>query len=480
MRFCLFKTAGHHHGNTGQRALKSFIVPPSDPLIAFLSAAFWHGPLEPAEAILAAHPEIAQASIHAAAILGDDAAVRRFLAADPQSVFLKAPPYDADALTCLCFSRYLRLDKSRSDAFLRAATALLDAGADPNTGFWNKGEYPGFEAALYGAAGSAFHAGLTRLLLERGADPNDDETFYHAPENYDNSTVQALIECGRMRSENVAGMLLRKADWHDYEGIRYLLEHGADPNLITRWGYTALHQVLRRDNALKNIELVFDHGANPAVRTATEVRAMFMPQLGANCGRSAVEIAAHRGRRDVLELLERRGTQLEFSGVDRLIAACALNDEAAVRKIAAHEPQLVKELLAQGGKLLAEFSGNNNREGARLLLELGVAVDAPYEGDLYFDIAPGSTALHVAAWKAWHPAVKLLIERGAAVNAVDGKGRTPLELAVRASVDSYWMNRRSPESVEALLKAGARAEGIRVPTGYAELDELLLGKRGFA
>ena len=45
-------------------------------------------------------------------------------------------------------------------------------------------------------------------------------------------------------------MLLRKADWHDYEGIKYLLEHGADPNLMTMWGYTALHQALRRDNAL--------------------------------------------------------------------------------------------------------------------------------------------------------------------------------------------------------------------------------------
>ncbi len=38
---------------------------------------------------------------------------------------------------------------------------------------------PVVEAAIYGAAGIAQHAELTRLLLERGADPNDEETPYH-------------------------------------------------------------------------------------------------------------------------------------------------------------------------------------------------------------------------------------------------------------------------------------------------------------
>lgn len=57
-------------------------------------------------------------------------------------------PYDGDALNYLGLSKSLRLDPSRSDAFIRTATVLLDAGADPNTGFWNKGE---FETALYGA-----------------------------------------------------------------------------------------------------------------------------------------------------------------------------------------------------------------------------------------------------------------------------------------------------------------------------------------
>ena len=113
-------------------------------------------------------------------------------------------------------------------------------------------------------------------------------------------------------------------------------------------------------------------------------------------------------------------------------------------------------------------------EGIRQLLDLGVDVAAPFkEGDGYFDVAKGSLAIHVASWRANHAAVKLLIERGSPIDVPDGKGRTPLALAVRACVDSYWAYRRSPESVEALLRAGASASGVGFPSGYAEVDELL-------
>jgi hypothetical protein len=76
-----------------------------------------HGPLEPAEAILAAHRELRSGDLHIAAVLGDDTAVRRFLAEDPNSVSATSPPYGGDALNYLCLSKYLRLDPSRSAAF---------------------------------------------------------------------------------------------------------------------------------------------------------------------------------------------------------------------------------------------------------------------------------------------------------------------------------------------------------------------------
>lgn len=225
------------------------------------------------------------------------------------------------------------------------------------------------------------------------------------------------------------------------------------------WHRSALHQAVQRDNAFEIFELLLDHGADPALVAD---------------GRSAIAMAARRGRGDLLELFERRGVFFEFYGVERLIAACARDDAETVRAITAREPQLVGEVVAEGGKLLAEFAGVGSTEGVRRLLDLGVDAGTRFkEGDVYWDVAKDSTALHVAAWRARHSTVRLLIERSAPVDALDGKGRTPLALAVRACVDSYWSDRRSPESVEALLNAGALVSGVHFPSGYAVVDELL-------
>ncbi len=442
-----------------------------DPVATFIEvacvprhASHGSGTLEYAQLILDRYPHVAAANIHTAAILADEIAIRGFLSRDPTSATASGGPHDWDALTHLCFSRYLRLDQSRSDAFVRTARALLDAGASAKTGWYEMIDYPNprptFESAIYGAAGIAQQPELTRLLLERGADPNDEETPYHVPEGYDNTVLKIMLESGKLNQTSLNTILLRKADWHDEHGMQLALEHGADPNQMTHWGYTALHQSLRRDNGSIIIELLLDHGANPALETRD--------------GRSAIQIASRRGRGDVLDLLERRGIIIDLLGVDRLIAACAQNNVEAIRSLTTAEPHLVSELVAEGGTLLAEFAGNGNAEGVRRLVELGVSIASLYkEGDLYFDIAKDSTALHVAAWRAWPATVKSLIELGAPVNALDGKGRTALALAVKACVDSFWKYRRTPDSVDALLKAGATVRGIDIPTGYEEVDELL-------
>ena len=448
-----------------------------DPVAAFIRAAcvprndsHASGTLEEAEMILARYPKVALANIHTAAIRADEEAVRGFLARDPGSATAKGGPEGWDALTHLCFSRYLRLDKSRSEAFVRTARTLLDAGADPNTGWWETIDLDTkprqiIESAIYGAAGIAHHAGLTRLLLDYGADPNDEETAYHAAEEYDLTAMKVLVESGKLSAAGLATLLVRKADWHDTEGIRWLLEHGANPNTMTRWSHSPLQHAVRRDNSLKNLELMLDHGGDLALKNGL--------------GISGTQLAARRGRGDVLRLLAERGIDWQLEGVDRLIAACAVADDAAIRELTANDPALVDELAAQGGALLVEFAGNNNADGVQRLLALGVDVNALHgKGDGYWGVTPATSALHNAAWRGSHAVVRLLVERGAQVNALDGKRRTPLMLAVAACVDSYWKGTRTPESVAALLKAEATIEGIEIPCGYDEVDELLLAARG--
>jgi ankyrin repeat protein len=302
------------------------------------------------------------------------------------------------------------------------------------------------------------------LLLEFGADPNDGETPYHVPETYDNTVMEILLESGKLTELSKSWLLTRKADWHDYAGMKMALDYGADPNLIPHWGNSALQHAVARDDQIEILRLLVERGADP-----------FLPN--AKDGRSALQMAARRGRGDFFRVLEEMGVDAMLDGADRLIAACARGDGACATAMAGAEPEFREALLAEGGELLGGFAGVGNTEGVRCLLDLGVPVEALYPGDAFFDRAKDATALHVAAWHGWPETMRLLIERGTPLDARDGKGRTALQLAVKACTNSYWKDRRRPEWIEVLLEAGASTEGIQVPTGYPEGD-LVLRKFG--
>ncbi|GGN03772.1 hypothetical protein GCM10010967_43270 [Dyadobacter beijingensis] len=424
----------------------------------FIRAAIWHGPLDEANALLEQHPEVAEMSIFTAAILGNAALVTRLLADDPANGARTAAPFGGNALVYLCMSKYLRLEKERGAGFLEAARALLEAGVDPNSGFRTTGQFPEFETALYGAAGIAHDEAMTKLLLAFGADPNDEEAVYHSPETDENSAMKALVETGKVTPVNLALMLIRKHDFHDYHGAKWLLEQGTDPNTV--WFNTSpFHHALARVNHIAFLQLLLDHGANPEIQVE---------------GLTAAAKAARAGRADVLAELRKRNIPYTLKGLDKLIQACAFGDTPEAQSIANSAPYLLKNLLAMGGELLARFASCGNAEGVGMLLDLGVKVDEPFEsGDGYWGIPKGSLAIHVAAWLAYPQVIDLLIRRGSPVETPDANGLTPMQLAARACTDSYWMDRRTPKSVEILLQAGAKTDGIALPTGYAPVDELL-------
>jgi len=351
-----------------------------DPRDEFIKASVWHGSLDRAHEFLVAHPEVASSDIHTAALLGDHEAVARFLAEDLANATVKGGPRKWDALTYLCFSRFLRLEPERSEGFLKAATALLDAGANPNTGFFeeNHAPKPEWECALYGAAGVAHHPELTKVLLERGADPNDGEVAYHSPETLDNRTIHVLVESGKLTQDTIGLMLARKFNWHDDDGVHWLLEHGADPNWPL-WGSRPLHWALRQGTPLHYFEWLLDQGADP-----------LLPDKG---GTVPATEAARQGRADVLDLFERCGVVLALQGDDALLAACARANEAEARKLAASDPSVVERMQFQNPGMLADFAGAGNTAAVRLMLDLGF--DAGM-ARIKPDWVAGETALHVA------------------------------------------------------------------------------------
>jgi ankyrin repeat protein len=409
----------------------------------FLEAVVWHGSLDEATAILTANPEIASRTIYAAAVLGDAPGVRGFVARDAASATAKGGPHGWDALTYLCFSKYLRLEPARTPGFVDAATALLDAGADPNTGFFSPEHKPDaeWETALYAAAGVAHHPELTKLLLDRGANPNDVEVGYHAPETLDNRALKVLLESGRLTQDTMRMMLARKMNWHDRGGVELVLEHGADPNHSGHWGTLPLHDALAHGCPLPYFELLLDHGANPA--------------LEATDGRSVVAGAARMARVDVLDLLEQRGFTQTLTGDDAFLMACARADGATARRMLAADPGIIARIRSREPTLLIEFAGADNPAAVGLLLDLGFDIGVARAEPRW---VRGLTALHEATGHARLETVRLLIARGAPLDAKhEQSGHMPADVALLSITEqSEWTPHAAIVPIaHALLDAGA-------------------------
>jgi ankyrin repeat protein len=129
-----------------------------------------------------------------------------------------------------------------------------------------------------------------------------------------------------------------------------------------------------------------------------------------------------------------------------LFEAAALGDEAGARAAIDADPALVRSHSHDGWTPLhlAAFFGRTGV--ARLLLDRGADVNARSKSDRF---ARDNTPLHAAAANSQVEVATLLVERGADVNARDGSGFTPLALAA---------NSRSDLLMLLLLEKGARAE----------------------
>lgn len=210
--------------------------------------------------MLADLPDLTHEHIWAAAAGNDPAAVRRQLQSNPRLAGQIGGPFRWTPLMYLTYARVLAAPgvvsvPATERAVLDTAVALLDAGADPNTGYLFGGLSTPF-TALTGVFGEGEQGPgrqprhphsipLACLLLQRGADPNDAQTLYNRMFTPGNDHLELLFDFGlgsgdggpwqqRLGEamETPAEMLRRQLDWaidHLFTArVRLLAEHGVD------------------------------------------------------------------------------------------------------------------------------------------------------------------------------------------------------------------------------------------------------------
>src|SRR5262245_10515736 len=140
-----------------------------------------------ARQLLAGDPGLVDASGFAAAAAGDGAALERWLAGDPERVRRRGGPRDWTPLLYLTYSRIP--DDLPVRSALGCARLLLERGADPNDAWPDSGSYR--FSALTGAIGEgeqglelqpphAHARELAVLLLDAGAHPDDEQGLYNS------------------------------------------------------------------------------------------------------------------------------------------------------------------------------------------------------------------------------------------------------------------------------------------------------------
>jgi ankyrin repeat protein len=396
--------------------------------------------------MLAVNPELAGYSFATAVILGDADRVRAEITRDPGLATRVDARTGWTPLHAACASQWNRLDPARSGGLLAVARLLLDAGADPVGRAPGRPGRGGGWTPLRCAVAGATNPPIVALLLERGAVPDDHDLYLAGFGGDDHESLRLMLS----HAADVAGIaemaLAAPLSLDDAEGVRLLLEAGADPRRYADDDgapASAAWEAVQSDCSAELLELLLAHGAEP--------------DRPGRDGRSPCTLARIQGRADLADLLRRHGAADNTSDTDRFLAACQRADRAAVQEQLARDPGLPGRLSqTQQAEALIRAAETGHTAALRLMLDLGFPANAS-GGD------HGSTALHVAAYSGSADAARLLLDRGADLEARDTAwDSTPLDWAAVGSGERPATNPRPDwiATVQALLTAGASTVGI--------------------
>jgi uncharacterized protein len=332
---------------------------------------------------------------------------------------------------------------------------LLAHGADVNAAEAWKGQ----TALMWAAAEN--HADVVRALVQAGADLAARSkggvftSFLFAVRGGQIDAARALIESGadvnQTLPDGTSALVLAATNAH-WEMAAALLEKGADPNAAAQ-GWTALHQIAwtRRPNygynlpgpvatgkldALDLVKALVRHGADVNARETKEPR---------------------DGNRNMLNRIGATPFLLAAKAVD-LPLMRALLEQGADPK-AGNVDGTTPLMVAAGVGIWAPGESPGTEEEAlaavKMLLDMGAGSASDVDKN-------GYTALHGAIHRGGSiPILRLLVEKGAKLDARNSKGWLPLTIAegIEYTPDIF---KRYPETAE-VLRQMMRERGIPVP-----------------
>jgi ankyrin repeat protein len=317
-----------------------------------------------------------------------------------------------------------------------AVKALIEHGAQVNA----KDTLRGTTALMWAAEQG--HAGVVELLIRSGADaraqsevlrPLKRKGLGFAPVSEQGgpdgpikggltallfAARQGSIECVRALTNSGVNVNQTSADGSSpllvavqngyYDIALYLMDHGANVNLANSKGWTPLYLAVKirnqettaipgpgTDGVLDFIQTLLNRGANPNARIQADTE-------------------IHQGM---------TAAWLKEAGATPLLRASLCGDLTVVRLLLAHkaDPSIptfdhTTPLMAASGVgwadgMLREYSEDQSLEVVKLLLDLGSNVSAANDH--------GITALHGAGFKGANKVVRLLVEHGAKLDALD-------------------------------------------------------------
>ncbi|HEX5432579.1 MAG TPA: ankyrin repeat domain-containing protein [Bryobacteraceae bacterium] len=404
-------------------------------------AAHWNN-LEAVKALLSAgaDPRLANrygvTPLSQAAGLGNAAMIELLLKAGASARTLTTPDGETVLMTA-----------ARSGS-LEAVKVLIEQGADVNA----KEQYRGETALMWAAAER--HPEIVKLLLEHGADWKAQSlaretaipklsaassitlmarggltAFDFAAREGDLETGRVMLDAGvdinQTDADNTSPLVIAILNKR-FTYAKFLLDHGADPNIAGVRGRAALYALIDMRNQ--------DYSALPAHKADDP-----MPSL------NLIEALLERGANPNAKLIQRlpgrsgmdAGDTALGPGATPLMRAARAGDAAAMRALLAKgaDPKLATE----GGNTALQFAAgigyrDKNTNGSesdalaalKLMVSLGLDINAVN--------SRGETALHGAALRGADTIVRYLVDQGANLNAKSKAGFTPLDVAMGKSI----------------------------------------------